>query len=107
MIKERLPDEKKALSFRGFAYNILGIDKMDIDPKVKEVWKMQFRPVDEVVKELYIRDAKQEGWQEGKKEGKKEGKEDMAKGLLADGVPPEIIAKNSGLPLDTVKALMH
>jgi hypothetical protein len=31
----------------------------------------------------------------------------MAKGLLADGVPPDIIAKNSGLSLDTLKALMN
>jgi hypothetical protein len=38
---------------------------------------------------------------------KKEGMEEMARGLLADGVPPDIIAQNSGLSLDTLKAMMR
>ncbi|MDR2180204.1 MAG: hypothetical protein LBP21_07835 [Synergistaceae bacterium] len=42
----------------------------------------------------------------GRDEGRKEGKKDMARGLLARGVPPDLIAESSGLPLDTLKALM-
>jgi hypothetical protein len=29
---------------------------------------------------------------------------EMAKNLLAEGFPPEVIAKSSGLPLDEIKA---
>jgi hypothetical protein len=38
---------------------------------------------------------------------KEEGKEEMARGLLADGVSPDIIAKHSGLSLDTLKAMIN
>jgi hypothetical protein len=31
----------------------------------------------------------------------------MAKGLLANGVPPDIIAKSADLPLEAVKALIN
>ncbi|MDR1579016.1 MAG: hypothetical protein LBS35_01560 [Synergistaceae bacterium] len=60
---------------------------------------------------LLLRDSaskiREEGREEGIEQGIEQGKKDMAKGLLADGVPPDIIAKNSGLSLDTVKALMN
>jgi hypothetical protein len=36
---------------------LLQIDRGDIDPKIREVWKMQFRPIDEVVRDIHIRDA--------------------------------------------------
>ncbi|MDR1650064.1 MAG: hypothetical protein LBR71_07365 [Synergistaceae bacterium] len=92
-IKERLPDGEKAMSFRNFAYNTLGIDKMDIDPEVKEVWKMQFRPVDEVVKELYIHDARREGIFE------------TAQNFLKIGFPAEQVAQGTGLSLEELKSL--
>jgi hypothetical protein len=97
MIKERVPDEKKARSFRNFAHNILEIDKTDIDPKVKEAWKMQFRPVDEVVKELYIRDARQEGRQEAMFEA--------ARNFLKMGLPAEQVARGIGLTIDEFNEL--
>jgi hypothetical protein len=31
-----------------------------IDPKVREVWKMRLIPIDEAVREIQIRDAKEE-----------------------------------------------
>jgi predicted transposase YdaD len=43
----------------------------------------------------------------GRDEGRKEGIKDMAKGLLTRGVPLDVIAESSGLPLDTLKALMN
>jgi hypothetical protein len=89
MIKERGLGDLKAWSFQKFTSYILQIDKKDIDPKVREVWKVQFRPMDEVVKEIYIRDAKEEGQEEGKIE--------VARSMLADGLPTETIQKYTGL----------
>jgi predicted transposase/invertase (TIGR01784 family) len=45
--------------------------------------------------------------QEGINEGVKEGIAKLAKRLLADGVSPDVIARNSELPVDEVKALMN
>jgi predicted transposase/invertase (TIGR01784 family) len=56
---------------------------------------------------LIMRDSADQIRDEGRKEGRDEGKKDMAKGLLARGVPPDIIAESAELPLDTVKALMN
>jgi predicted transposase/invertase (TIGR01784 family) len=103
MIRERVSDEKKARSFRNFTHNILEIDKTDIDPKVKEAWKMQFRPVDEVVRELYIRDAKLEGRQEGRQEGMLEA----AQNLLKRGFPAEDLAEGIGLSLEELRNIQQ
>jgi predicted transposase/invertase (TIGR01784 family) len=46
----------------------------------------------------------QEGKAEGRTEGRTEGKLELARNLLAQGVPLEIIVKNSGLSLDEIRA---
>jgi hypothetical protein len=70
------------------------VTKKDIDPKVREVWKVQFRPTDEVVKEIYIRDAKEEG------------KIEVAWKLLAKGVFVETIEECTGLDEGHIQALI-
>ncbi|MDR1580314.1 MAG: hypothetical protein LBS35_08145 [Synergistaceae bacterium] len=93
MIKDRVSDKEKAKSFRNFAQNILEIDKMDIDPKVKEAWKMQFRPLDEVVRDIYIHEAKEEGIFE------------TVQTLLKNGLPTEQVARGMGLTLEELGEL--
>jgi hypothetical protein len=88
-IGERNFDGEKAWSFQKFAYRLLQIDKDDIDPKIREVWKMQFRPIDEVVKDIHIHDAKEEG--------KEEGKFEVARKLLARKMPVSEITDITGL----------
>jgi hypothetical protein len=65
----------------------------DIDPKIKEVWKMRFRPIDEVVRGIHIRDAKEEG------------KIEVARSMLADGLPAETIKKYTGLDESSILSL--
>ncbi|MDR1732532.1 MAG: hypothetical protein LBR61_10625 [Synergistaceae bacterium] len=55
----------------------------------------------------YLEKTKMEARQEGRIEGMQEGRQEMAKNLLADGVPPEIIAKSSGLSVEQVRSLVH
>jgi hypothetical protein len=62
----------------------------------------EFTEVDIVLKDRLLTYS-----EEAELKGREEGKKDMAKGLLSDGVPPDIIAKNSGLTLDTLKAMMN
>ena len=49
--------------------------------------------------------ARREGIKEGIKEGKKEGKEEIARNMLADNVPPAMIAKYTGLSPEAIQAL--
>jgi predicted transposase YdaD len=50
--------------------------------------------MDEVVKEIYIRDAKEEG------------KIEVARSMLADGLPAETIKKYTGLDENDIQALI-
>jgi hypothetical protein len=93
LIAERSLDGEKAWSFQKFAYRLLQIDKDDIDPKVREVWKMQFRPIDEVVKDIHLRDAEEYGIEKGKIEGKFE----VARSMLARRMSINDIADITGL----------
>ena len=49
--------------------------------------------------------GRKEGLKEGRKAGLKEGQMKMAKNLLADGIDPVIIAKNSGLTFDKIQKI--
>jgi len=99
LIKERGFNDKKTRLYRQFTRRILQTDAEDIAPKIREVWKVQFRPIEEVQREIFIRYAKEEG--------REEGKEEMARNLLNDGVAPEIIARSAGLPLEKIQALQN
>jgi hypothetical protein len=84
---------EKTWSLKRFVYRILQIGKKDIDPKVREAWKMQFRPISEVVKDIHLRDAREEG------------KFDVARLMLADGFPPETVRKYTGLDESSILSL--
>ncbi|MDR3331620.1 MAG: hypothetical protein LBT08_03230, partial [Synergistaceae bacterium] len=74
-------------------YHLLRIGNDDIDPKIRGVWKMQFRPIDEVVMDIHIRDAKEEKAFE------------VARSMLADGLPAETIRKYTGLDESSILSL--
>jgi len=97
LISSRGLDREKAWSFQKFAYHLLRIGNDDIDPKIRGVWKMQFRPIDEVVMDIHIRDAKEEG------EEKKAF--EVARSMLADGLPAETIRKYTGLDESSILSL--
>ncbi|GHV39892.1 hypothetical protein FACS1894187_20340 [Synergistales bacterium] len=109
LIKARELEAKKAWSFQNFVYRILRIGEQDIDPKVKGVWKMRFRPIDDVVKDIYLRYAREEGLEEGREEGReaglKKGKFEVARSMLAEGLSADIIKKCTGLNKEDILAL--
>jgi hypothetical protein len=87
--------EEKAWSIKRFIYRILQIGGEDINPKVREVWKMRFRPIDEVIRDINI--------QEAKEMAREEKAFEVARNFLAEGIPPAVVAKNTGLPLSDVQ----
>jgi hypothetical protein len=92
--RERGYDAGKMRNIQKFIYRILRIGDRNIDPKVREVWKMQLIPIDEAVREIQIRDAKEEG------------KIEVARSMRAEGLSPEIIKKCTGLDEQDILALM-
>ena len=46
-----------------------------------------------------------EGRMEGKAEGEREKALEIAKNFLADGVPPEVVARNTELSMDDIRSL--
>ena len=60
-MRERGYDVRRTRYLQRFVYRILRIWDEKIDPKVKEAWKMQLIPIDEAIREIHIRDAKEEG----------------------------------------------
>jgi hypothetical protein len=113
LIKARKFNDEKAWSFQKFAYHLLQIDKGDIDPKIREVWKMQFRPIDEVVRDIHIRDAeeyglkkgREEGMEKGMEEGREKGRLEVARLMLAEGLSTEAIKRCTGLDESSILSL--
>ena len=65
----------------------------EIDPTVREVWRIRFIPIEEVVLEIQVRDAMEEKASQ------------IAQKMLADGLSPEIIGKYTGLDKEDILAL--
>ena len=93
LFRERGYDAEKARSLKKFVHRILRIGDKKIDPKVREVWRMQLIPIDEAVREIQIRDAKEEKAFQ------------VAKNLLTNGVSLDIIVKSTGLDEEEILSL--
>jgi predicted transposase/invertase (TIGR01784 family) len=78
---------------------------------------MQFRPIDEVVRDIHIRDAEEYGWKKGREEGREEGMEkgmekgrekkafEVARNFLKMGLPLDQIAQGTGLSVEEISGL--
>ncbi|GHV36895.1 hypothetical protein FACS1894187_12360 [Synergistales bacterium] len=51
--------------------------------------------------------GRKEGRKEGREEGRKEGRLEVARNLLTNGIPTDIIVKSTGLPLDQIQGMMN
>jgi hypothetical protein len=65
---------------------------------VREVWRMQLIPIDEAVREIQIRDAREKG------EAKKAF--EVARSMLTDGLPAETVSKYTGLDESSILSLL-
>jgi predicted transposase/invertase (TIGR01784 family) len=94
---------------------IEGTDAIEIMAALERLFRELYGQYDEFVEEesmlqerleLYTDKFVREGEKKGKEEGKKEAKLEVAKNLLAFGLSCEDVAKNTGLSLHTVNALL-
>jgi len=70
---------------------------------------MQLIPIDEAIREIQIRDAKEEGLEKGLERGMKKGKKEkaleVARSMLTEGLSVEIIKKCTGLDKEDILVL--
>ena len=104
-MKERGYDTDKTRDIQRFIYRILRIDDENIAPKIREVWRMRFIPIDEAIKEIRIRDAREEGLEKGKAEGKFEATFEVARKMLARNMSVSDIIDLTGLDESDILAL--
>jgi hypothetical protein len=86
---------------------IEGSDAIEIMTGLERLFRELYGQYDEFVEEDSMLQEKLDLYTDKfKEEGRAEAKLEVAKNLLADGISPERVAKNTGLPLGKVKALL-
>jgi predicted transposase/invertase (TIGR01784 family) len=90
---------------------IEGPDGIEIMTGLERLFRELYGQYDEFVEEDSMLQEKLDLYtdkfkEEGRAEGRAETKLEVAKNLLVDGLSPEKVAKNTGLPLGKVKALL-
>jgi hypothetical protein len=86
-----------------FIERIIRIDDKELAGKYRE-YRLQ---LNEEGKIMYVPFYELDVAAEVEKRGIEKGKLELARNLLADGVAPDLIAKNAGLPLDQIQKLMN
>jgi predicted transposase/invertase (TIGR01784 family) len=77
------------------------------DEKMKvKYWEYQ-EQLDKEGKIVYVSIAEEYYTKKGIEKGRLEGKLEVARNLLADGVSPEVIVRNTELPIEKIRELMH
>ena len=93
MALEQVNDKEKRLLILEFSRRIFRLKDPRISDRVKEEYRMQTIPLREYREQVKLENAKEEG----KEEGKKESRFEVARSMLADGLPSESIKKYTGL----------
>jgi predicted transposase/invertase (TIGR01784 family) len=68
---------------------------------------MQFRPIDEVVRDIHIRDAEEYGMEKGMEKGREEGRLAVARKMLERQMPLNVISEVTELSGDEIRTLMN
>jgi hypothetical protein len=84
-----------------FANKIFRLNDPEISRDVREAYKMKTIPLEQYVAEI----AKEEGVMEGLERGLEKGKFEVARSMLADGLPAETIRKYTGLEESAILSL--
>ena len=75
------------------------LERLGLDDKFGVVYD------NEMMQKKMINTARNWGYDDGKEEGSKEEKKSIAKNFLKDGIPIEVVSKNTGLSVEELKEL--
>jgi hypothetical protein len=101
MTNEGEYDKKQRKFILEFADRIFWLKGPGISEKLKEAYKMQTISLEDYSKQA----AKEEGLIEGMEKGIEKGKFEVARSMLSDGFPAEIIRKHTGLDESSILSL--
>jgi hypothetical protein len=90
-------DKKSARFILDFSRGIFRLNDSEISDKLKGAYQMKMLSLDEYVQQIVIEDAKEEA--------KEEKAVEVARSMLADGLPTETIQKYTGLDESDIMAL--
>jgi predicted transposase YdaD len=92
-----------------FAGRIFWLDDPGMNREVKEAYKMKTIPLDEYSRQIRIEEAEMigeaRGEAKGEARGEAKGKFEVARSMLADGLPAETIRKYTGLDESSILSL--
>lgn len=97
-IEKRSYDEEKKFFILKFAERIFQLSKPDVSEKVRKVYKMQMVPIKEYAHKVELECERQEGAEERAFE--------IARSLLAGGMPPQEVARHTELSIEDLQYLM-
>jgi hypothetical protein len=103
LLSERGWDREEKRNLLNFIGWILYLEDEDLSEQYKEY----LHELAEEGKIVYIPFYERKDAEKVRLEGREEMANEMAKNLLANGVPPEIIAKSAGLPVEKIQALIN
>jgi hypothetical protein len=106
LMMERNYDKRKKKAILDFVRRVFRLQDDDISSDIKEEWRMKAIPIEEAAKEVWTRHAKEEWMERGREEGMEAEKVEVARKLLAKGVPVETIEECTGLDEGHIQALI-
>ncbi len=101
LLRERDYDKERRVSIMRFIGNVMNVDSKDISEELRREFYMQWVPISEVQKEIYINYAKEEGWREGEEKKAFE----IAKNMLASKASISDIVNWTGLRREDILSL--
>ncbi|GHS95361.1 hypothetical protein AGMMS50276_10660 [Synergistales bacterium] len=110
ILRERdYPSETKYI-IRDFVGMILRLSKKDITPQFRKEWRtMEWVPIEEVQREIFIQEAREEGLEEGMEKGLEEGEAkkafEVARRMLSRNMSVSDIIDVTGLGEDDILSL--
>jgi predicted transposase YdaD len=93
MTGDRDYDKEQMKVILNFSRGIFRLNEPEISEKLKEAYKMKTIPLEDYVREIV------------REEGREEGKLEVARSMLADELPVEMIRKYTGLEKDDILSL--
>ncbi len=94
-LREIAGDDKEALKI------VDELERLGLDDKFGLAYD------NEIMQKKMINTARSWGYDDGKAEGLEEGKKTIAKNLLKDGIPIEVVSRNTGLSIEELNNLLE
>ena len=83
------------------------LEKLEMSPEDRELYELRLKAIrDEInIRESGYTDGMRDGMKDGMKDGEEKGKKEIAKNMLKENMPIEVISKLTGLSQEEIEKL--